>query len=246
MIHGYNYKFLRIDLTDRRCYVDDITEERIIKFLGGRGVAASYYMEEISPTDKALSDGNKLIFFTGILTGLRIPAATKFNLATKSPLTEIYNTTNAGGNFGPWMKTNGIDGFVIEGSSKTPLCLIISEGRVQFRDASDLWGRSTGQTEKILQSKFDNTKISWMAIGPAGEKGVRFATIQTDGRSFGRGGAGAVMGSKNLKTIVILKGAKRPQEADPQELAQLRPEVIRKIKKKKADASKYGRTLLGY
>ena len=235
---GYAGSILRVNLSDRT-YRKEFLDERILPlFLGGRGIAARIYYDEIPPHVKPFDEENKLIFMTGPLTGTIVPASTKFQCATKSPETGIYLCSNAGGNFGPILKFAGYDGLVIEGKSKDPVYLFINNDKVEFKDASSLWGKSTEEVRKNLEDLYPEAGI--MCVGPAAEKKVVFSCIKVDGRTFGRGGAGAVMASKNLKAIVV-KGDGKINYANLTELKKkIKPKEIRKACQSLAD---YGRPI---
>ncbi|MEW6229861.1 MAG: aldehyde ferredoxin oxidoreductase N-terminal domain-containing protein, partial [Bacillota bacterium] len=200
---GYLGKALRVDLSSRTWSVEDVDCDVQHRYLGGRGVAARYYFNEIPGGTEPGGPANKLFFFAGPLTGAPVPASGKFQCATVSPETGHYLCSNSGGNFGPHLKFSGYDGLVIEGRADGPVYLWICDDHVEIRDAAELWGLSVGETVERLKGDTGDVGISTMVVGPAAERGVRFSGIQVDGRSFGRGGAGAVMAGKNLKAIAI-------------------------------------------
>jgi len=133
-------KLLRVNLTQGTWTVEDIDPQAARDYIGGRGLGTKMFCDEVSPNVDALSPENKLIFMTGILTGTRVPASTKFSCATKSPETGHYLCSNSGGLFGPYLKKAGYDGLIIEGKGGKPLYLIINDGRVTFIDAENYWG----------------------------------------------------------------------------------------------------------
>jgi len=201
-IYGYKGKILRINLSRKEFRVEEIPKEFLIKYVGGRGLAARYYYDEVPPDVHPLDARNKIFIMTGPLTGAKVFGGNKIHLITKSPLTNHYLCSNAGGYVGPELKFAGYDGLVIEGVAEKPTYVVIMDEIVEFRDASHLWGKLTDETIDILKKEVDpNVKV--ITIGPAGEKLVRLANVMVDNRSFGRGGAGAVMGSKKLKAIAI-------------------------------------------
>jgi aldehyde:ferredoxin oxidoreductase len=236
----YTRKVLRVNLTHKNSSTQHIDREVFEKFLGGRGVAAKIYFEEISPEVRPLDEANKLIFMSGPLTGTIVPGSTKFQCATKSPETGIYLCSNAGGDFGPQLKFAGYDGLIIEGRASKPVYLSINDDKVEIKDATKLWGKTTGQVDKILREKISGSQAGIMCVGPAAEGKVVFSCIKVDGRSFGRGGAGAAMASKNLKAIVV-KGQGRLNYANLSELKKMiRPREVRKACQDLAD---YGRPI---
>ena len=199
---GYVGKILRVDL-NRRCVSEfDYPEELRRKFLGGRGVAAYLYHREISSTAEPLAPDNKIFFVTGPLTGTPVLASTKMQLATRSPDTGHYLCSNSSGNFGPYLKFARYDGVILEGKASSPVSIVINDRGVEFQDASHLWGSKTTEVDEYFKEAFPGKKIGVLSVGPAAERGVRVACIQVDGRSFGRGGAGAVMAAKNVKALV--------------------------------------------
>jgi len=239
MVGGYLGKLLRVDLSGEEAVVEGIEEADLRRFLGGRGMAAKYYCAEIDPETDPFSAGNKLFFFTGPLTGVPLPSTTKFGVSTRSPETGIYLCSNSGGDFGPHLKTCGFDALIIEGQAQRPTYLIIEDGVVGFHDASHLLKLKTSKVRKNLLEAIGGTGASILCTGPASEQLVKFAYIQVDGRAFGRGGAGAVMGSKNLKGIAI-RGSGRIPLADPEKVKEIRNTAIQQLRKSRANHTEYG------
>ena len=200
---GYSFKLLRIDLSTKSHRVDDIPEAYYRALLGGRGVAAKYYYDEIGPEVTPYSDENKLIFMNGPLTGAPVYSSTKFQLATKSPLTGLYVCSNSSGFFGPELRFAGFDAVIIEGKSPSPVYVTIKDAEVAFHDAAPIMGKSTVEVDEYIKANHKDICNGILSIGIGGEKRVAYACIQVDGRSFGRGGGGAVMGDKNLKAIAV-------------------------------------------
>jgi aldehyde:ferredoxin oxidoreductase len=207
---GYTGKLLRVDLSKKTFRQEDVPDEYYRSLLGGRGVAAKYYYDEIGPDVKPLSAENKLIFMNGPLTGAPVYSSTKFQLATRSPLTGQYLCSNSSGFAGPQLKFAGYDGLIIEGRSEKPVYIVIRDKQVEFHDAAGIWGNTTFEVDKYIKEKHEDRQFGVMSIGPAGENVVSYACIQVDGRSFGRGGGGAVMGWKNLKCIAVRGTGKLP------------------------------------
>jgi len=199
---GYTQKLLRIDLTCATYKIEDIPDSYYRELLGGRGVAAKYYYDEINPTATPFSSENKLIFMTGPLTGTPVYSGTKFQLATKSPLSGRYICSNSSGYLGPNLKSAGYDGIIFEGKSPTPVYITIIDDEVKFHDAVHLKGKTTGEVNAYMKETHDIPR-GVMSIGVAGENRVTYACIQVEDRSFGRGGGGAVMGDKNLKAVAV-------------------------------------------
>jgi len=199
---------LRVDLTRRKAVVQGLDASAAWAFIGGRGLAIKILWDELPPGVDPLSPYNKLIFATGPLTGLPGPNFGKLVVAAKSPLTGGYGD----GNIGSWAAVNlrkaGYDALVVEGRAEKPSYIYIEDGKVEILDAGDYWGLNAWAVEEKLQ-KVHGRDAAVITIGPAGENLVRYATvISHKGRSGGRPGMGAVMGSKNLKAVVV-KGRAR-------------------------------------
>jgi len=199
---GYGGKILKVDLGSRRVSEMDYPEVLRKKYIGGRGVAAYLYHQEVPSRADPLGPDNRIFFVTGPLTGTPVLASTKMQLATRSPDTGQYLCSNSSGNFGPYLKLAGYDGVVLEGKASSPVAIVIDDKGVEFRDGSHLWGSKTTEVDEHFKEALKGRKIGVMSAGPAAERGVRVACIQVDGRSFGRGGAGAVMAAKNVKALV--------------------------------------------
>ncbi len=204
---GYMGRFLFIDLTTRKYEFLKVDPQLFEEFIGGKGLGIKLLIENDLITHDPYSPENPLIFLTGPFTGTAVQTSARSTLVTKSPLTNTFLDSHVGGHWGPMLKRAGIDYIYITGKSKSPIYLVITPGRVEFEDATNLWGKGIFETERILKNKYKNSRIA--SIGPAGENLVRFACIGTDYyRQFGRGGSGAVMGSKKLKAIVVMGNEK--------------------------------------
>ena len=224
-------KLLRINLTTGESKEDAIDPRLWESFIGGRGLGAYYLTKEVPPDVKPLDASNKLIFMNGPLAGTLIPGNNKICVTFKSPLTNTYSYSLCGGHWGPELKFAGFDGLIIEGKAKSPVYMTINNSKVEIRSAEKIWGNLIPESEKILREEIGGDKSFQIAlIGPAGEKLVNFACI-TAGlyREFGRGGAGAVMGSKNLKGIAIT-GSTDVKVANSEEVLQLGKELIRDLR----------------
>ena len=197
-------KLLRVDLTVGRITVEEIRPDWRRDYLGGRGLAARYLLEELDPHVDPLAPENKLIFATGPLTGTPVPCGARYMVVTKGALTDAITTSNSGGHWGPELRFAGYDMVILEGRAPAPCYLLICDDRVELRDAAHFWGRPVGETEDGLRRELGIPGLRVACIGPAGEKLVRFACIMNDKhRAAGRSGVGAVMGSKNLKAIAV-------------------------------------------
>jgi len=238
-MYGYKKKIIRLNLSKRITKIEEVPIALFKKYLGGRGVAAKIYYDEIGPNVNPLEQENKIIFFTGPLTGTPTFGSSKCSLATKSPLTGIYLCSNAGGYFGTELKLAGYDGMIIEGRAEDPIYISIKDNVIEFKDAKHLWGLDIWETQKIIKEEVHDERTRVAAIGPAGEKLVKFACIMADDRSFGRGGAGAVMGSKKLKAIAI-RGTGKVEVAELDKLRQYLKDSIDSLKETTSDHTKYG------
>jgi len=203
---GYAGKILTVDLGSSAYVIKPTPYDMVVNFLGGKGFGAKILYEELKPGWDPLSEDNILVVATGPLTGTLMPATGHATLCTKSPLTGIWLDSHCAGFLGPEIKMAGYDAIIIKGKAKKPTVLVIKDGKVSFEDARYLWGKLIFETQDLLRQKYGED-CQFMTIGPAGERKARFANIVSGGRGFGRGGSGAVMGSKNLKAIVV-KGTK--------------------------------------
>jgi aldehyde:ferredoxin oxidoreductase len=235
---GYQGKYLRINLTNQTIEEEKIDSEWQRKFLGGRGLAARFYYAEIANYVEPFSSDNKLILFTGPLTGTTGPATTKIGLATKSPETRQYLCSNGGGFFGPHLKKSGYDGLIIEGKATKPVYILIEDNQIKIEKGENLWGKTTKEVNKILKEKVGR-EDQVLSCGPAAENRVRLSGIQIGDRSFGRGGAGAVMASKNLKAIAV-KGTGEIAVSEPNKFKEVVKEATAYVRKSKASHTEYG------
>lgn len=226
---GLTGRMLRVDLTSGELEPVATPHDRFERFLGARGVGASMLFDELEPHTDPLGPANKLIFLTGPLVGTMAPGANKVTVSFRSPLTETYSFSLCGGHLAAEIKFAGFDGIVVEGRSDRPVYLSIDNGKATLRDAAHLWGKLTHDTEDAIRRELGEPALRVAAIGPAGEKRVRYASIQADyHREFGRGGAGAVMGSKNLKAIAV-RGTGSVEVADTAALAELAEQVCAEL-----------------
>jgi aldehyde:ferredoxin oxidoreductase len=207
MFYGYCGKILKVNLSSGRIIQEELTESLARNYLGAKGFGTKILYDEVQPGIDPLGKENKIIFATGPLTGTKA-FSPKMNITTKSPLTNGYLDGTVGGFLGAELKFAGYDIVIIEGKSEKPTYLHIHDGEVRLREAGHLWRKGTHDTERMIKDELKDKKIRVASIGEAGENLVRFACISVDlGRQVGRGGAGAVMGSKNLKAIAV-KGSK--------------------------------------
>jgi aldehyde:ferredoxin oxidoreductase len=198
------------------------------KFIGGRGLATYLLSGEIDPGIDPLDSANRIIFATGPLTGSRAPAAGRYMVVTKSPLSGTIASSNSGGFWGPELKRAGFDLIIVEGKSEKPCYIYIKDGIVEIRNAEKYWGKLVSEVTDLLVEEAGDPKARVLAIGPAGEKLSMLASIMNDKyRAAGRSGVGAVMGSKNLKAIVV-RGTGRMVPAEPE----VAKEVLERARKK--------------
>lgn len=201
--YGYKGKFLRVNLTDETYTVESLPLDVQKEYVGGRGFIAKYCFDEIAPGTDPLGPDNKLFFATGPLNDSRIPGTGRYAVGTLSPLTKGFFRSISGGAWSVFLKRAGFDMIIVEGIAKEWTYLYVHDGMVEFKPAEKMLGLLTEETEAAIQEDLDNKKVKSCVIGPSGEKGVTYACIQTERRSAGRGGCGAVMGSKKLKGIAV-------------------------------------------
>lgn len=211
---GYANKLARVNLTNRTVTYEPINEEWARKYIGGRGLGVRYVLEN-GPEVDPLGPDNLLCFMNGPLTGSRANMSGRMAIVTKSPLTGTVTDSHHGGWSAARLRWAGFDGLLIEGKASSPVYLYIEDGKVSIEDASDVWGKGVHETIRTMQERYgDEKNLSVIAIGQGGEKLVRFASwINEDDRASGRGGTGAVGGSKMLKAVVIKSKTNWPEPA---------------------------------
>ena len=222
----YSGRVLWIDLTSESTREENLDSSIYKSFIGGKGLGAYLLYRELEAGIDALSPDNVLLFLTGPLQGLPAPNVGRWTLVTKSPLTGLFLDSHSGGALGREIKKAGYDALGIKGRSKRPTYLTIDDGSIAFEKADDLWGMGVHAATRTLQEK--NAKGSSVyVIGPAGENQVRFAVGCTElAHQTGRGGAGAVMGSKNLKAVVA-HGTKKIAGVDVDTIREINRAVIK-------------------
>jgi len=227
-MHGWNGKLLRVDLTKGKAVPQEYDTSFAKTFLGGRGFASKILWDELKPGVDPLSPENRLIFAAGPLTAFPLPSSGKLLVAAKSPLTGGYGDGNLGTYATVQMRRAGYDAIVIEGKASKPAILYVNDAKTEFVDAKDYWGEGSFQTEKRLKKEY-TTSVGVVAIGQAGENQVKFANVVSqEGRAGGRPGMGAVMGSKNLKAVVI-RGTKTIPAKDAKAVKTLGLEAYREV-----------------
>ncbi len=199
-------RILDIDLAKKSIDVITLPGEIYRRYPGGSALGVYLILQEMEPGIDPLSPDNMLIFSVSPLTGLPISGQSRVVVTTKSPLTGAIGDSEAGGYFPASLKANGWDALIFRGKAKEPVYLFIDGDRAELKPAGHLWGKVTGEAEKIIKSENDNERLEIAQIGPAGENLVSFACIiNMKNRANGRNGTGAVMGSKHLKAIAVKK-----------------------------------------
>ena len=229
---GYKGLIAEIDLSTRKINKITLEEEILRRYIGGSGLAAKLFLDQVNSDVNPLSDGNNLYIMTGPLTGTKLPGTGRFSVAAKSPLTNMWGESNCGGNFGPELKFAGYDGIIVKGISDKPVYIFIDDGNISICECPELWGKDTYTvTEFFKKTLSGQKKVKVFAIGQAGENLVKYASIVNDkGDLAGRCGLGAVMGYKKLKAVVT-RGTSRVIPSFLQEYEQLAKSTMEKVKK---------------
>ena len=219
---GYAGKMVYVDLSTGAITIKPTPPELKKDYIGGRGFGIRILTDMVDPEIDPLSDKNILVFAAGPLTGTGIPLGSRYEVSTISPLTGLAVSANSGGVFGWKLKKAGFDAVILSGKSAKPVYLFLDNGKAELRDAAHLWGKTTGETTEAIVDELKDPSVRVSCIGPAGENLVLISCIINEKtRAAGRGGVGAVMGSKNLKAVaargdlpikpadeVLLKGVK--------------------------------------
>ena len=217
MQHPYAGKFARIDLSTSGVLFESISEADAHLFLLGSGLAARILDRELDPSLDPLDPRSPLLVFNGLFTGSMAPTACRSSWCGRSPLTGIWNESNMGGHWGAELRSAGLDGVILTGRATAPVYLWVQDGKIDVRPAAHLWGLDHFETFDRLRAETD-PKAQVACIGQAGENRVRVAAVMQGGhdhaRAAGRGGMGALLGSKNVKAIAV-HGSERPGYADP-------------------------------
>ena len=227
---GYNGKVLRINLTEGKISTEPLNKDLAKKYLSGRGLAGKMFYDEVAADVDALSPENTMYIATGVLTGTNAPTSGRFMVVTKSPLNGCIASSNSGGYWGAQLKFAGYDVVILEGKSAKPVYIAITDDKVEIKDAANVWGKDVYATTEALKLEFGDDKAKVLTIGPAGEMLSLNAAIMNDlFRAAGRSGVGAVMGSKNLKAIVV-RGTGKVVNANPDEMKNVLKAALGKIK----------------
>jgi len=209
-------RIIEVNLTKSFTSIKKVEENLFKNYLGGSGLAAKLLYDELQPNLSPLHPDSPLLFFSGLLTGTPIPTASKLSICARSPLTGIWNEATVGGTWGAELKFCGYEGVIIRGRAAKPVYLYITPEEIKIKDAQEIWGQDTYHASQHLKEKH-GPEIKVASIGQAGENLVNISSIVIDAphyRLAGRGGLGAVMGSKNLKAIVV-KGNLKPTIENP-------------------------------
>ncbi|MFC7131611.1 MULTISPECIES: aldehyde ferredoxin oxidoreductase family protein [Salinibaculum] len=216
---GFHDHLARVDLSEGSVNYEGIDDEDAKKYIGARGLGVKYVFDN-GPDVDPLGPDNLLAFMNGPLTGTQVTMSGRIAVCTKSPIAGQVTDSHHGGWSGARLKWAGFDGLLFEGRADEPVYAYVEDGEVELRDASHLWGEGIHDTIDELEAECDGSygkNLSTMAIGPAGENEVRYSCIvNEDDRASGRGGTGAVMGSKNLKAIVVKSTTDMQKPADPE------------------------------
>lgn len=227
---GYCGKLLRVNLSTGEIKKEPLDLTVAKKFIGGRGLGSYLLAQEIDPKVDPLSPDNKIIFATGPLTGSSAPTSGRYMVITKSPLTGAIACSNSGGFWGAELKFAGYDLIIVEGKAAQPCYIYIKDDVVEIRNAEKYWGRLVSETTSLLLEEVGDKKARVLTIGPAGEKLSPIAAVMNEKyRAAGRSGVGAVMGSKNLKAIVV-RGSGCVEPAEPEKTKELLSTLLKKIR----------------
>jgi len=222
---------LRINLTDKQIVKEEIPEEVHYKYIGGTGYIAYYLYKEINPNTQPLSPENKIIIATGPAQGTKIPITGRYVMGAISPLTNHFIDSHVGGFLGPELRFAGYDLIIVEGKADSPVYISIKDEQVAINDANHLWGQTSYKVDTKIREDESEPKMRIVCIGPAGENLVKISCPTSDGhRNPGRGGLGAVFGSKNLKAIAV-KGSNRPTNGNQEKIEKLRKEIVSRARK---------------
>ena len=221
MAFGFAGRILHVDLSHKKIVIETPDEKFYRQYLGGSAQNLFYLLQEIPAGADPLGPENVLALSVGVTTGTAISGNSRMTASAKSPLTGAIGDSQAGGFWPAQLKWAGFDGIVIKGRASSPVYLWLNDGKAELRDASHLWGKITGEAEALIKTELGDPNVQVLQVGPAGEKMVRYAClINMCNRAAGRTGMGAVMGSKNLKAVVV-RGSQRPELADKQAFKQL-------------------------
>lgn len=240
---GFHDHVARVDLSEESVGYESVDDEDARKYIGARGLGVKYVFDQ-GPDVDPLGPDNLLAFMNGPLTGSQAVMSGRIAVCTKSPLTGTVTDSHHGGWSGARLKWAGFDGLLFEGKADEPVYAVVEDGEVELRDASHIWGRGVHDTMEELEDECEGSfgkNLSVMATGPGGENQVKYACIMNeDDRASGRGGTGAVMGSKNLKAVVIKSNTKMPKPADKETFQDGHKQAMRVIQESDVTAPNEG------
>ena len=229
MAFGYIGKILRADLSREKISVESPGDVFYRRYIGGEGFVAYFLLKELKPGIDPLGPENKLIFAAGPLTGTSVAGSGRNSVGAKSPLTGGFGEAEVGGYWGAELKHTGFDAIILEGKAESPVYLWVHDGEAEIRNASHLWGKVTGDSQRIIREELGDKLIRVAQIGPGGEKLVRYACVINDlHHAAGRTGMGTVMSSKNLKAVAV-RGHEKAKVADAEKLKELARWLVRRI-----------------
>ncbi len=225
---------LRVNLTSREIKKEEIPKEVIEQYMGGTGLIAYYLYKEMSSHIDPLGPENKIVLVVGPIQGTEVPISGRYSMGAKSPLTGLFLDSNAGGFVGPELAKAGYTAVIIEGKAEYPVYLSIKDEQIEIKDATHLWGKTVSEVEKTVKEEENESAMRFISIGKAGENLVKIACTTSDlFRNAGRGGLGAVYGSKNLKAISI-RGTKTLERGNKEEIKKIRADITSRAKKAKS------------
>jgi aldehyde:ferredoxin oxidoreductase len=230
-MYGWTGTILRVDLTDGNVTKQPLEDEIAYPYVGGKGFNIKFLYDELKSNVDPLGPENKVIFGAGPACGTLVPGSQRWTVSAKSPLSGFIGDANCGSTFGVALKYAGYDMLIIEWESERPTYLVIDDDRVYLRDASHLWGKTTNEVARTLKRELGDPDFSIACIGPAGENLLRFASVQSEGRSAARCGIGAVLGSKRLKAIAV-RGRNGIKVAHPDRVEKVSWQIYRNWQEK--------------
>ncbi len=227
---GYYGRIWEVDLSNKQIKDLPLAPQFMQKFIGGATLAAALIFENFKKEKDPLAPEQPIVFATGPFTGTPLPMVSRYAVAGISPLTGFWGEATSGGQFPFRLKGAGCDGLLIKGRAEHPVYLHVQPGKIEIREATNLWGKDIYQTQKLIKEELKNEMVSIACIGTAGERGIKYAGIMNDsGRAAGRCGLGALMGSKNLKAIAA-SGNWRPELYDSEKVKELGQQAVAQIK----------------
>ncbi|MCX5850501.1 MAG: aldehyde ferredoxin oxidoreductase, partial [Deltaproteobacteria bacterium] len=222
-------KIINVNLSAGTTAIEKLPEEYYTHYIGGSGLAAKYFWDKGNFNTEPLSPEAMLLIMNGPFAGLKLSGASRHSTAGRSPITGNWGDSSCGGYLAPELRYAGYDGIVIMGKAAKPSLILIEDDKIEIQDAGEYWGKGASDVNTALKKKFGKNYRT-LVIGPAGEKLVKYSVILSEGHhATGRAGFGAIMGSKNLKAILVKASKKEMDLADPKKVEKLRKELNKKI-----------------